>query len=322
MKQLADRVNATVHFPEDDRPKFYDRLLSRLIGSPGLWAYARRLARQLSRDDIVFCLDEQIGLPLVAACRWRRNEAKILVLVHNIDRPRGRAALRLVRAFKSADQFLAVSKHQIEFLRDTAGIEAKRTVFIHDQTDLTFFKPGEMASTKKRPSLVSAGLERRDYKVLAEAAAHLDVDVYATGFSSDAAPSRSRLPDEWPSNFHARRYEWPELAQLYRDADAVVVTLVPNLYAAGITTIVEGMASGRPVIVTSTEGLKGYLDDDDALIVVSPGNAEELRRALVDLLASSSRIEAMGRRAAEIAQERYSSERYVDTIAELMEAFA
>lgn len=83
--------------------------------------------------------------------------------------------------------------------------------------------------------------------------------------------------------------------------------------------MIEGMASGRPVIVTRTEGLKSYLADSDALTVVAPENVTELRDAIIALLASEDRAAAMGRRAAEIALERYGSETHVETIARVLE---
>ena len=319
IQQLADRLGASIHSPAGQVGTFLDKARSKLIGSPLLWAYGRDLVERLSSDDVIYCPDEQIGLPMAALCSRKRDRPKLAVMIHNIDRPRTAAALRLSAGVRAADMYLSVSRHQVEHLRDTIGIDGARTLFVDDQTDMSFFKPGPSELNKTRPILVSAGLEKRDYRVLAAAIEGLDVDVRITGFSADTAPANYHFPDEWPANISRRRYDWPELSQLYRDADAVVVTLVPNVYAAGITTMVEGMASGRPVIVTRTEGLEGYLDDDDALTLVPPGDADALRRAILSLLGSRDQAEAMGQRAVEIARKRYSSDVHVETIAGIME---
>jgi glycosyltransferase involved in cell wall biosynthesis len=318
MKQLADRLDATIHWPTGQKDLLSDRAWSQLIGR-GLWGYARQLAAQFSADDVIYCPDEQIGLPLTALCSRKKDRPKLVIMVHNVDRPRTRAALRIRSSFRSADVFLSVSNRQLQFLRERVGIEKSRTLFVPDQTDLQFFRPSPVASSKQRPLLVSAGLEKRDYAVLAQAISGLDLEVSLTGFSADSAAGSSRFPEVWPSNFTRRRYEWTELAELYRNADAVVVTLLPNIYAAGVTTMVEGMASARPIIVTKTEGLDGYLDDTDALTLVPPGDAEALRTAIVDLLNSPETIAARGRRGAEIASERYGSDTHVETIAKIME---
>ena len=321
MKQLADRLGAAIHSPAAERPGVADKVMAKLSGTPELGAYARARARRLSKDDVVYCADEQIGLSLAALCGRERDRPRIAVMVNNVDRPRARLALKMP-AFRSADLFMSVSKRQTDFLRDRVGIPGDRAVFVADQTDLRFFKPGPAAAGKKRPVIAGAGLEKRDYRVLAEAAADLDVDVRLTCFSVDAPPDRSVFPDSWPANFSRRRYEWTELSQLYRDADMVAVTLMPTIYAAGVTTMVEGMASGRPVIVTRTEGLDGYLDDRDALSVVSPGDRADRRAAILALIDAPDRAAAMGRRGLEIATGRYGSDTHVETIARALEQLA
>lgn len=319
MKQLADRLGATIHMPADVSPGAMDKLLARLIGTPQLWAFARSVAAGLGRDDVVYCPDEQIGLPLAALCRRRGNGAAITVMVHNIIRPRARLALRILSAAKAVGVFFGVAKPQLQFLRDALGVPASRAVFIADQTDLRFFHPGEQSPDKQRPMIASAGLELRDYRVLAEAAGDLDLDVCLTGFSADAPPGRSVFPDSWPANFSRKRYEWRDLAQLYRDADAVVVPLTPSIYASGVTTLMEALASGRPAIVTRTVGLEGYLDDLDAITLVEPGDAAQLRQAILDAVGSAPSADR-GRRAVEIARERYGSETAVENTARVLEA--
>ena len=65
---LAERLDAIVHIPHPERdwPNAFDRLRSRLIGSAETWALARRLASQLSRNDVVYCQSESVGLPVAA----------------------------------------------------------------------------------------------------------------------------------------------------------------------------------------------------------------------------------------------------------------
>lgn len=317
LKQLADCLSATVHFPKVNSGTLADRFRSQLIGYPHLWALARQIASDLSEQDVIYCSDEQIGLPLTALCSAKSSRPKVVVMINNVDRPRTRVAFKFWSSLRSANMYVSVSDRQLDFLRSEVGIDRDRTAFVPDQTDLQFFQPGPPAR-RDRPLLVSAGLERRDYEVLAEAVAGLDVDVCLTGFSADSESGNSCFPAQWPANFTRRRYEWKELVQLYTDADAVVVTLLPNIYAAGVTTMVEGMASGRPIIVTETEGLKGYLDDDDALTLVPPRDAKALRGAIVELLNSPATRAARGQRAAEIATERYGSDTHVETLAKIL----
>ena len=75
-----------------------------------------------------------------------------------------------------------------------------------------------------------------------------------------------------------RFYEWPELVQLYRDADAVVVSCRENKYAAGVQSLMEGSSCGRPIIATKTTGLQSYLDH--SVVTVNPDSPDEMASAI------------------------------------------
>ena len=156
------------------------------------------------------------------------------MFVHNLDRPRGRLALKLFGIKRSTELLLACSELQTSFLRDFLRTDQHQVKFIWDHTDIAFFCPGPANVNKKRPLIVSVGLEQRDYQTLAAATGDMDVDVKISGFSEDAAVLRRTFPAEMPANMSRKFYEWLDLVQLYRDADVVVVSVLENKYAAGV----------------------------------------------------------------------------------------
>ena len=81
-----------------------------------------------------------------------------------------------------------------------------------------------------------------------------------------------------------RYYSWPELVQLYRDADIVVAAVFPCPYAAGVTTLMEGLSCHRPVVATRSPGLANYFEPSDGLSVVEPFDSDGMRQAIVRLL--------------------------------------
>ncbi len=243
MAMLRDQLDAVVHAPDPAATaRLDDRVRSRLIGSPGTWALARRLAAQTGPGDVIFCGGEHSGFPVAAVAGGRKNGPRVAMMVHNVDRTRARVALRAFGLKRRADLIFSPSRPQIDFL-GSAGIAANRRSFIYDQTDIRFFSPGAQGP-KARPLVVSVGLEQRDYRTLAEATAGLDLDVRISGFSTDAALLAETFPETMPANFHQSFYEWRDLAQLYRDADVVVVAVRPNRYAAGVQALVEGGKGG------------------------------------------------------------------------------
>ncbi len=67
--------------------------------------------------------------------------------------------------------------------------------------------------------------------------------------------------------------------EAYAWADIVVVPLIRNKHASGITVILEAVCAGRPVIATGTGGLRGYFSDSE-VYYVPPRDPEQLAMAI------------------------------------------
>jgi glycosyltransferase involved in cell wall biosynthesis len=109
----------------------------------------------------------------------------------------------------------------------------------------------------------------------------------------------------------------PQLLELYRLADIVVVPLSPNRHASGITVVEEAVLAGVPVVVTDTGGLRDYFNDE-AVAYVAPNDVIGMRDTIRALGADPERRQRM----AVAAQRRMgshglSSESYVRRHCEL-----
>jgi glycosyltransferase involved in cell wall biosynthesis len=320
MIQLARRLGAIIHTPHGGlKISTWDRACSKLLGSPENWALARELVDATGPEDIIFCNSAIAGLPIAALCRGRQDRPKIAVFAHNLDRPRGRIALRLSKASSHVDWFLACSQHQVNFLIDYLNLPPQKVTFVWDQTDLNFFSPGPAALQKRRPIVMSVGLEQRDYRTLAAATADLPIDVKISGFSCDSRVIAKSFPDVLPNNMSRQFYEWTDLVQLYRDADVVIVSTFPNRYAAGVQVMMEAMACGRPTVVTRTEGLQAYLSGNNGVVQIPPGDPVAMRQAIVRLLEDREEAERLSKIASSIAKERHDSDFFVEKIKQGLE---
>ena len=313
---LRDRLNATVHAPDGEVISWSDKLRSKISPKPEHWAAARKLSEQVSSDDVIFCNGENIGIPVAAVCGRLPNRPKIFVHFHNIDRPRGRIALKLFGLADKIDVFMACASPQTDFLRSYLALPESRILVHLDQTDTKFFTPGPASGEKKRQTVVSVGLEKRDYRLLAAATADLDVDVKISGFSQDAKALSRAFPDTMPENMSRKFYEWPDLLQLYRDADVIAVCLADNKHAAGVQSLLEAMACKRPVVITRTQGMVDYLATPDIAKVVDVGDATGLREAIVHLLKNPHEAESQAQGGYEMVVNQHSSEPYVDFLAQ------
>jgi glycosyltransferase involved in cell wall biosynthesis len=311
MAELAASLAATVHEPDPDAGTAFDRLRCLVAPPRALWSAARRVLRSAGPGDAVFCLSEAGGLQIAALGGRRRP--RLALFVHNVDRPRARFALKAWRMADKVDLFMACSMNQVEFLRRHLHLSDDRVRHVWEHIDNRFFTPGPASPGKRRPLVVSVGLEQRDYRTLAAATHDMDVDVRISGFSKDAASLARTFPDPMPANMSRRFYEWPELVQLYRDADVVVVSCHANRYAAGVQSLMEASACRRPLVATATEGLAAYVDD--SLLAIRPADVTGMREAIERSLAEPAAAEARASRAYRLANERYGLDRYVGEIA-------
>jgi glycosyltransferase involved in cell wall biosynthesis len=321
MFHLSQRLGAAVHTPHRNlQIHRQDRLRSKLIGTPENWALAREVVNATGPEDVIYCNSEVSGLPIAALCRNQAERPKIAIFVHNLDRFRGRLALRLLQARSQVDWFLACSQYQVDFLQKYLNLPAKKSTFFWDSTDQKFFLPGPSSAQKQRPLIISVGLEQRDYRTLAAATADLPVDVKISGFSKDARALARAFPEVLPNNMSQSFYEWPELLQLYRDADIVVVPTFPCRYAAGLTVMTESMACGRPTIVTATEGLQAYLSGNEGVVSVPPGDPAAMRQAIVRLLENREEAAHLAQLASNTAKERNDSDNFIEQLKQGLEA--
>jgi len=317
---LARRLGAKLYQTNLDAPtpSLTDRLRARLIGSPQGWSFAREMASRLGRNDVIFCLDAEVGVPMAATLRGRSNRPKLVVYLHNLDRPRGRVGGSLFGIADCVDLFTSCCSSQLEFVQNRLGVSKDRTLLLLNHVDNKFYTPGPPTPGKRRPLIASVGLERRDYVTLAAATKDLDVDVRVDAWSPNARRMAQAFPPEIPPNMTFHTNTSTELVQMYRDADIVVVSMFPNKYA-GLTTLVEGLACERPVVASQTIGLADYLVPKDVM-AVEPCNPDAMRAAIVRLLEDPVEARAQARRGYESVARRYDFDNYNEMVAERLEA--
>jgi glycosyltransferase involved in cell wall biosynthesis len=83
--------------------------------------------------------------------------------------------------------------------------------------------------------------------------------------------------------------------------------------------VLEAMASGTPVICSRTGGLPEVVQHGVTGFLVEPGNVEELRDRLDELLGDPQLTTAMGRRARELVLERFTWKRCAQRCLEVYE---
>ena len=84
------------------------------------------------------------------------------------------------------------------------------------------------------------------------------------------------------------------------------VYVLPSIYDVCPTVVLEALASGKPVIVTSVEGQKELVVDCRNRIIVTPADAESLSKDMLTLLSDEGLALKMGKEGRRMVEEKFA----------------
>jgi glycosyltransferase involved in cell wall biosynthesis len=255
--------------------------------------HVRAALRQVRDYDVVLSDGEHVGIPLALALAQLHIDVRHVVIGHHLDTPAKRRLFRTLHPARAIDRIVVHSRNQLPLLHRALSVPASTLQLVPYGVDTAFWTRG---GAPEEPDLVvSVGREHRDYDTLLAALPGTARLTIADG--SLFSPNASRNdPAHWPSHVVRRPFEPAALRDLYDRAAVVVVPVIETTFPAGITTLVEALSMGKPVIATGTSGLACVVPDDVA-VIVPPGDHVALAHALQGLLSDPKRRHALGERA-------------------------
>lgn len=303
------------------------RAIARVAGRAAAQAWLA--FRQRSRCEVIVTDGEHIGIPLAVLLKLARSRTTHVTIGHRIAAAKKRPFFRLLGVHSHMQRIVLHARGQMDLAVREARIPAERLAFVPYQVDPDFWCPQPEVAEERL--IASAGLEHRDYPTLFRAVEGLDAQV-VVGAASYWSKQRNTAADvSLPPNVEVGAFDYVALRSVYARAAIVVVPLDDVDFQAGVTTILEAMAMGKPVIVTHTAGQTDVVEDRRTLtrgnpgrprpvsllrsiaqaagadleptgFYVPPADPEALRRAIVYLLdhpAERARLGAAGRRTVE-----------------------
>jgi glycosyltransferase involved in cell wall biosynthesis len=275
--------------------------------------HAAAAVRRLRDYDAVFSDGEHVGIPLAMAMRSVGSKTPHLVIGHRLSTPAKTRLMRELGAQRGMSRIVVHSPAQHTHALRRLGVPAHKLALTPYYADAEFWRPQEVG---EEPLIVSAGREHRDYATLASAAAELDMKVFVASGSIHSPGATVSLPSEWPANFGWGFADYVRLRELYSRAQIVVVPVVKTDFQAGVTTVLEAMAMGKPVITTNAAEQGGVLRDGITGISVPPGDVAEMRSAIRYLMSNPGERARLGRGAREAVLASYDVDAYSSRLAE------
>lgn len=275
------------------------------------------LAARRTHPDCYLSFTERLGAP--AALLDRR--ARHVCVAHNFNRQR-RLFEQATHWMRRSERIVVVSRRQRELVVDS-GVAEDAVVFLPDYVDTAFFDPARAAAGPPAPDLparpfaLAVGQEQRDHGLVLGAVQDTGLD--AVLIPSSSWVTTSGLPQTLPPGVTVRTgIPYAELRALYAAAAVVVVAVRPGTeYAAGVNGLLEGLAMGKPVVVTDTPGLRDHIDER-FMQVVPAGDRGAAAEAVRTALAHGD-DPARHRAVREHAVGAYTVERYAEDLRRLVD---
>jgi glycosyltransferase involved in cell wall biosynthesis len=272
---------------------------------------------RLEEFDVVFSDGEHLGIPMALAMRASRVRKPHLMLGHHLTTRAKRPLLRLRTIQGGIDRIVVHSRRQLQLAESELGIPSSRLSFVPYFADTAFWAPRPHA---EEAAVVAVGREHRDYASLAAACIDMPVRVVVAAGSLHSPHAQWGPPSSWPNNFQlVATLDRASLRDLYARAMVVVVPVLPTDFQAGVTTLLEAMAMGKPVVVSATDGQRDIVDDGETGVLVPPGDPTALREAIRRLLDDPRERARLGRNARRAVETRFSLDGYAATLANLLD---
>lgn len=289
--ELSKKLNAEILSYDDvANGSGLTAVVRTLFGLPAALAlegFQRRGGR-----DLVFTTNEAVGIPFAILTKLAGGPKQHLMVTHRLTPPKKALVWKALGLQSEVSTLFVYSAAQKRVAIDDLDTDPAKVVQIPFMADQSFFRP--MPHIAEKNQICAVGLEWRDYPTLIDAARQLDCEVKIAAGSLWSTGKNEAEGQSTPPNVDVRMYKYPDLRRLYAESKIVVIPLYETDFQAGITSILEAMAMGKPVIVTKTAGQTDTIVDGVTGIYVRPRDAADLRDRIRHLLNDGAERRRLG----------------------------
>lgn len=287
---------------------------------------AGAVLRRVRRDkpDVVFSLSERVGLPL--AMLLPRNSCH-LVMMHHPMSAQKISLMKRGRFGRRWDRIFTLSQAEADGLRDALQVPADSVAVLPSPVDTDFYAPlEEEVPIDAQDHIQALGLSHRDYPTLLRAIRTLpDIPCHIRAGSTWVTGRAGHEDQAIPDNVTLQPFVHPSLLrETYAYSRFIVVPVLGSTqWSAGCTAVLQAQSMGKAVVATDTPGLRDYVSNGETGILVPPGDAEAMARAIDELWRNPDRTAEMGRRARErLVNSDFEFGKWLDKTTRLVESIA
>lgn len=276
--------------------------------------------------DAVFATHYR-GIELLVFMRALHLYRKPIVVWHHQPVVRSKAIWRewLGRLFyRGMDELFFFSQKLIDDSTKTGKVPTEKMHLGHWGADIDFYdRILNDTDVQARRGFVSTGKERRDMPTLIKAfnAEGADIDIYLNAKNGELDYKRLLRQLECRPNVKVHIIEGLipyELSKIVSRAACVAICCQETKYTVGLTTLVEALALGLPVLASRNPQFPIDIDAEGCGITIPYYNIEGWQRAIDYITTHPEEAREMGRRGRKLAERLYNDEQCAAEIAEVL----
>jgi glycosyltransferase involved in cell wall biosynthesis len=278
-----------------------------------------RTLPNLSKYDAIYCGCQHDTLLLGLMKKLGLIRVPITIIVHHCIKPIFRNKLLFNLFYSSNDKFICLNEIVREQLIDEFQISPEKVTMLEWGVDTDFYDlDADQNSPQESPFVISAGRTLRDFNTLVEAFAdsphHLKI--FCT---QDSQPTVKNIPANVsihsPKNLITSREILPE----YQKSFAIAIPMVEKKeQLIGLTSLLDGMAVGKPIIMTRNQLVNIDIEKEQIGIWVEPGDIQGWKNAISYLFDHPEEAKAMGQRAKTLCETMYNTRTFAAKLASVL----
>lgn len=237
-----------------------------------------------------------------------------------IVKARSRIREMLARLFyRGMDHMIFFSEKLIQDSLKSKKADPTRMSMVHWGADLAFYD--SLRPDGKHPCpFISTGKELRDFKTLTEAFNNTGLPLTLYAQKQQEGLFRGMEIKENISLCFGERLMPYELSLLVAQSQCVCICCQASNYTVGLTTVVEAMALGLPILCTRNPQMPMNLEAEGCGIYIEPGDREGWERAIRYITEHPEEAKEMGRKGRLIAEKYYNVEQCGKEVAKIIKS--
>lgn len=241
---------------------------------------------------------------------------KPIVIWHHsaIIKPKGLLRRWVSKLFyRGIDQMFFFSQTLLDASLKTGKLKPENGHVVSWGADLSFYD--NLPKVKRKDFFISTGRENRDYITLIKAFSHTvhSCEIYTSisvGDKDYKEILNQAFGNQLPSNvkLHFTDSSLKTMSEKVNEAFAVVICCMDYPYTVGLTTLVEAMALGLPIITTDNPTFPFDVEEKGIGIKVPYGDINAWSKAINHLKEEPDKAKAMGHKGRLLAENIYNSD--------------